>query len=129
MTRVASHPWADVRTTKRGPMGRARKIRIFEAAGGICAWCQTLIQWPGEATVFDHRIPLALGGADDDDNIRPLHARPCDAQKTAFDVQAISKAKRIQKKLKAERKATRIKSRGFAPGKRKMASRPMRKKP
>lgn len=114
MTRVALQPYEDVRTTKRGAMTKARKQRIWLAAEGVCAWCQKPVAWPEEPTVFDHRVPLALGGADTDENIRPLHARPCDAQKTHFDKRMIAKAKRIQAKIKGDRaKRKLIRSRGF----------------
>lgn len=114
MSRVALQPYEDVRTTPRRAMTKARKRRIFKAADGLCAWCQKPIAWPGEPTVFDHRTPLALGGSDEDDNIRPLHAKPCDAAKTHFDQKMIAKAKRIQAKIRGDRaKRKAISSRGF----------------
>lgn len=37
------------------------------------------------ALVVDHVIPLAEGGADTDDNKRPIHAEPCHREKTAAE--------------------------------------------
>lgn len=86
-----------VESTPRAYMSPQRRDRIFAAAGGICAWCRLPIV-NGEAWIADHRIALALGGSEDDANLEPLHATPCNKLKTAADITAIAKAKRRQLK-------------------------------
>lgn len=39
------------------------------------------------ADEVDHVVPLAEGGADNDSNLRPIHARPCHAEKTQAEAQ------------------------------------------
>ena len=102
-----------VTKTKRGYMGKGRKHRLWEAANGVCAWCLKAVDKYGAAVRYDHFIPLALGGPDTDDNIRPLHTRPCDAIKTAFDVKRIAKAKRLEKAERGERKPSCMRSAPF----------------
>lgn len=87
----------DVSTTPRRAMSPMRKLRVFEAARGLCHLCQTRIQ-VGEKWDVEHVRPLALGGADDDANMAPAHAK-CHAVKTAGDVTAIARAKRRKAKM------------------------------
>lgn len=56
---------------------------------------------------FDHRHQLAMGGADDLDNLRAKHI-DCHAKKTARDAAARAKVKRITGKTKGGRKADRF---------------------
>lgn len=51
--------------------------------GGICHVC-------GEAGAnqVDHVIPLAQGGQDTLDNLRPIHATPCHRDKTQAEAKA-----------------------------------------
>lgn len=51
--------------------------RILHRHDGICHVCGL----PG-ATIVDHVIPTFEGGADTDDNKRPIHDKPCHADKT-----------------------------------------------
>lgn len=76
--------------TKRASLSPMRKLRLFEAAGGVCHLCEQKIygKWDVE-----HIIPLALGGADDETNMAPAH-KACHAPKTAQDVADIARAKR-----------------------------------
>ena len=55
-------------TFKLTPTARRR---IYEAHGGMCAYCHTFVQW-GDYDV-DHRIPRALGGGHEDSNLRVSH--------------------------------------------------------
>jgi 5-methylcytosine-specific restriction enzyme A len=59
------------RTKSTGLSGwqrQARAKRVIRRGGGICHLCgQT------GATVADHVVPLAVGGADHEDNMRPVH--------------------------------------------------------
>lgn len=83
--------------TPRGAMTPARKRRIWEAHNGLCIECEEDVPMEGPEVQYDHEIPLALGGSDDDGNIGPMHTRPCHAVKTKRDVARIAKAKRQRK--------------------------------
>jgi 5-methylcytosine-specific restriction endonuclease McrA len=53
--------------------------RLYELQGGKCACCGKPL---GEKYHLDHIMPLALGGANTDDNMQLLTAR-CNIQKSA----------------------------------------------
>lgn len=72
------------------------RLRVFEAAGGVCAETGRKIQ-PGEEWDCDHRIPLAIGGEHRESNLQPV-LRFAHRQKTALDVKAKAKAARLAKK-------------------------------
>jgi 5-methylcytosine-specific restriction enzyme A len=77
--------------TKRRAMTKARAARIFLKADGRCELCGQRIA--GEYEI-EHRIPLNLGGADDDENCAPVHAK-CHRRKTATDKADIAKRNRV----------------------------------
>src|SRR5688500_11757552 len=83
------------RTMKRGSISPMRRLRIFEAAMGRCHICQHAIRGVTEPWDVEHVIPLALGGLDGDDNMRPAH-KACHAGKSKTDVASIAKAKRMK---------------------------------
>lgn len=59
---------------------RARRVlaeHVDEDGFPVCHVCGR----PG-ADQVDHVIPLAEGGADDETNLRPIHAVPCHRDKT-----------------------------------------------
>lgn len=69
------------------------RLRIFEAAHGVCHLCDTKIQ-PGQAWEVSHPTPLEMGGPDDDTNRFPAH-KTCHARETAErDIPTITRAKR-----------------------------------
>lgn len=91
-------------------MTKARRLRIYMRCNGRCV-CGAKV--PMEGTVIDHEIPLWMGGAEEDENLRFL-CGPCDRVKTAKDKGDIGKVKRIH----ARRDGTRrerppIKNAGF----------------
>ena len=45
--------------------------RIYEAYGGMCAYCGLFVEWRDYDV--DHRIPRALGGGHEDGNLRVSH--------------------------------------------------------
>lgn len=96
-------------TTRKG-MGPSRRARILARFDGTCAYPGCNI---ADSLQIDHTIPVALGGAEDDANLRPL----CNyhhMQKTKLDVKMIAKAKRIIKRDAGEGRVKRkIHSRGF----------------
>lgn len=82
-THPPADPWASANRrraeastlSKAEQQRRARKIlRIHR---GICHVCSEPF-----ADQVDHVIPLAEGGPDTEDNLRPIHARPCHEAKT-----------------------------------------------
>lgn len=82
--------------TGRRSLSPMRRLRIFEAAGGLCHLCGLRIQ-VGEKWEVEHRRALALGGEDDDANLSPAHVK-CHAVKTADDLARTAKAKRVKAK-------------------------------
>lgn len=83
--------------TARKAISDAKRLRVWEAHKGVCHICECKV-WPGEDWEVEHVIPLALGGADDETNMRPAHV-DCHAGKTRSDNKSWSKAKRIAKKI------------------------------
>lgn len=102
----------------RRPMTAARMKRIWEREDGICWMCGQVTPMRGAGVRYDHKIPLELGGTDDDAAIFPLHTDPCDKLKTNADRQRIDKARR-QAREKGPQREGREKP--------KMASRPFPK--
>lgn len=76
-------PWAGARDQRRqrtglsGSAEQRRNRRIMRHHHGVCHWCEQ----PG-ADQIDHVTPLAEGGTDEDDNLRPIHSAPCHVDKT-----------------------------------------------
>lgn len=72
-------PWStSSRTSKLSGSAQAKRARrILRRDHGICYLCGH----PG-ANIADHVIPLAEGGADDENNLRAAHASPCHEAKT-----------------------------------------------
>lgn len=77
--------------TSRRHLSATARQRIFDAADGLCHICGLSVF--GKRWEVEHRIPLALGGADDESNMSPAH-KDCHGEKTATDVGMIAKAKR-----------------------------------
>ncbi|MBS0219176.1 MAG: HNH endonuclease [Proteobacteria bacterium] len=78
--------------TKRQSLSPMKRLKVFEAAGGVCHLCGQRIQ-AGQKWDVEHRIPLALGGPDDEANMSPSH-KACHVLKSVDDFARISKAKR-----------------------------------
>jgi 5-methylcytosine-specific restriction endonuclease McrA len=72
----AQKPWRD-REARRPPTPRGRAERVLRRWKRICHVCGQ-----AGATEADHVIALALGGADDEANMRPIHPAPCHREKT-----------------------------------------------
>lgn len=117
-----------VPATPRKAMGQSRRARVLARFGGKCAYPGCEIS---DSLQIDHTIPIALGGLEDDANLRPL----CNyhhIQKTKLDVKMIAKAKRIIKRDAGEGRMKRpIQSRGFSKPSTpvKIPSRPFGKRP
>jgi len=111
------------------------RARIFAAHGGVCGLSGVKIG-AGDAWHIEHRVPVALGGSNDDENLYPALVEP-HALKTKDDVKRIAKAKRQsgieggQAARRAKRGFGLIQSRGFDKNgpKQKLQSRGFPKKP
>lgn len=68
------------------------RVEIFNRNGGLCHLCGVRIQ-VGEGWDVEHVIPLAQGGEDDGDNLRPAH-RSCHKAKSAEDATNTARARR-----------------------------------
>lgn len=85
-------------------LSTTRRVKVFEDARGLCHICEQKIF--GKEWEVEHVIPLALGGADDESNMRPAHTA-CHAGKTRDDNASWTKAKRVRAKhIGAHRKRT-----------------------
>lgn len=82
--------------TVRRPLTPLRRLKLFEAAAGVCHLCGQKIQI-GQTWEVEHRIPLAMGGADDETNMSPAHVA-CHAEKTRVDRRDLAKVDRIRAK-------------------------------
>jgi 5-methylcytosine-specific restriction protein A len=79
---------------KRSVMTQAKRVRIFDAAKGICYLCSNKIEL-GEAWEVEHPIALELGGSDQEADLRPAHV-DCHKPKTRGDRQKIAKVHRVR---------------------------------
>jgi 5-methylcytosine-specific restriction endonuclease McrA len=89
--RIASSLHAEPVVIEPRAMTPKRRERILAKHNGCCAYpeCTETV-----GLELDHTIPLALGGRDADENLRPL-CGPHHKAKTALDVKLIAKAKRL----------------------------------
>ena len=94
--------------TDRKSMSPMRRLRVFEQNGGRCHICERLIR-AGERWEAEHRIPLALGGADDASNMAPAHV-VCHSKKTRSDNASWTKAKRCAAKHVGAKRPSAFKS-------------------
>lgn len=102
-----------IEPTERRAMTKARRLRIYLACDGRCK-CGAKV--PMEGTTIDHRLPLWMGGRDEDENLQYL-CGPCDRKKTSQDATDRAKVKRLHKRAAGvEKKGPRLQSRGFQTG-------------
>lgn len=76
----APEPWAGSTRRERTVSGweqQRRARRVIDRGNGICHVCGQ----PG-ADEADHVIPLSELGPDTEDNMAPIHSRPCHAEKS-----------------------------------------------
>ena len=111
----------------RRSMTPARRLRIWNAAGGLCDECGEPVSLAD--CDIDHRIPLWVSLDDSDSNLRVLHREDCHREKTASDKRVIAKIKRILARTDGTRRPRKaIQSRGFPKGSKPIPSRPFAKK-
>lgn len=90
--------------TKRPSFSKAQRAKFIELHGHLCHWClETILE--GQAWQIEHVIPRELlpgKDADEPENLRPIHAKPCHAAKTALDRKLIAKSNRIIRQASPE---------------------------
>lgn len=118
-----------VQIHKRKSFTQKDRARIFAAHGGICYLSGVKIGATDEWQI-EHVLALALGGTNDDENLRPALTDPHKA-KTRNDVRANARCNRLIKKSDPmTRKPSRMKSAPFQKPttKQKWPSRPFEKR-
>ena len=103
---------------KRHYITRREAIGIVLSQDGTCPICGAKLQ--SGNLHFDHIVPLALGGADDESNWQAICAEPCHRKKTrgskatefGSDMHVIKKVRRLQEG-RPKRSGLKIKSSGF----------------
>lgn len=104
---------AQVEIHPRRHMTEREKLQRWEECGQACMICRMPVLYSGPSVIWDHRVPLAIGGTNDLSNMEPHHAGPCAKMKTALDAKARAKVKRIIKREADGPKPSRLQSRGF----------------
>lgn len=80
---------------KRKAITPAMKIDcLLWLCGVACPECHEPIM-PGQRIEWDHRHCVALDGPHEYQNLRPIHYDPCHKRKTARDIKALAKIKRL----------------------------------
>ena len=105
MSRIASSLVREVvEIEKRRYLSDSEKRRRWFECKGLCAVCRQRCGAIGPTVIWDHRVPLALGGTNDPANFEPNHASVCAAEKTRRDIAAIAKAKRLSSPSKRQKR-------------------------
>ncbi len=91
---------------KRRPRTGKQRLAILEAHGCRCYLSGAVIDPVKDRWELEHVIPLAGGGTDDDDNLRPVLAW-AHLEKTKQDLARIAKGKRIEQKHKGAHRSAR----------------------
>lgn len=89
---------------KRRRLTMLQRIRIYDAANGICCICDLPIDAErGNRWIVEHIKPLWLGGADDETNMGPAHEH-CAVDKTSGEAPVKAKGDRVRAKYLGIRK-------------------------
>lgn len=81
-----------------------QRLAIFTEHRGVCHICGGVIDGTREAWEMEHVIPLAMGGEDEDYNLRPAHVK-CHRGKSATDAGNLAKARRVEARHKGAHRA------------------------
>lgn len=84
--------------TARRHISKKMRLRIHADHGGICCFCKEMIHLDQHRMEISHRIPLAMGGADEERNMEPAHYDCHRSHTASVDIPQIAKAKRVEKK-------------------------------
>lgn len=79
-----------------------QRLKIFEAAKGICHICSRKIQI-GEPWDVEHRRPLSMGGTNDPANLAPAHLK-CHGVKSSKETTDRAKCDRVRANFIGARK-------------------------
>ena len=112
MTQIAPIPREPLQVAKRRRVSPATRMTVAARQNWRCTMCRRLMI---DGFHIDHVIPLDLGGADNASNMQALDPA-CHAKKTALDIIAIAKSRRIRFREAGGKKpgAGQIRSRGFS---------------
>lgn len=84
----------------RKALTKAEKVAVWNAANGLCWWCGKPVALEGLGVAYDHRLARGLSADDTTENLAPMHAEPCHAEKThgkTGDIARVAHAKRQEK--------------------------------
>ena len=87
----------DVEIHRRRAMTYGEKLRRWDEVGRVCMVCKLPCAPAGPDVIWDHRVPLAIGGTNDLANMEPHHAGGCAKRKTAQDARTRAKVNRLRK--------------------------------
>ncbi len=73
-----------------------QRLKIFEAAKGVCHICELKIQ-AGEKWDVEHKRPRSMGGTDDPANLGPAHVA-CHKDKSRAEAPVLAKVLRQRAK-------------------------------
>lgn len=79
----------------RRTLSSRERLRLFQLGGGVCHLCGGKIDGTREKWEIEHVTALAMGGDDNDGNMKPAHVK-CHTPKTADDMGRLAKAKRSE---------------------------------
>src|SRR5205814_1934012 len=85
-----------VEITKRKPLTKRQRVKLFDSHKGICCLCKLKIR-VGEPWIDEHIIPREISGDDSLDNRAPAHVL-CAKIKTKKDQGDIAKTYRVRAK-------------------------------
>lgn len=80
--------------TKRKPLTRLQRVKLFDDHKGTCCICYTKIPH-GKPWICEHIKPLWLGGEDDLRNMGPAH-EACAREKTSAEAPVKAKSDRVR---------------------------------
>jgi len=102
--------------SKRRSISKAMRVRIFDAASGVCHLCKLPINATrGEKWHVEHVKPLWEGGSDDESNMAPAHV-DCHATKSSEEAAPRAKGTRQRAShIGIKRDGPKIANRGFPP--------------
>jgi 5-methylcytosine-specific restriction enzyme A len=82
--------------TKRKPLTRLQRVKLFDDHKGTCCICHFKINAAfGDVWIVEHIKPLWLGGEDNERNMGPAHEK-CARDKTSAEAPVKAKSDRVR---------------------------------